>query len=173
MRAGVDSLKIEGRMKSVGYVGAVVHLYREALQWIQAQAATGADMDTLSLPDDFFQELDAIGTRGHTENFFLGSPDAQDMLHHATRVAQSVVPVGIVRGASPLTIETRHVLAPGDELECLLPGRLKALRARVTALTDEAGQTLEQANPNRLVRLQTEPALTGLEPHTLLRKKLS
>lgn len=173
VRAGVDSLKIEGRMKSVGYVGAVVHLYREALQWIQAQAATGADMDTLSLPDDFFQELDAIGTRGHTENFFLGSPDAQDMLHHATRVAQSVVPVGIVRGASPLTIETRHVLAPGDELECLLPGRLKALRARVTALTDEAGQTLERANPNRLVRLQTEPALTGLEPHTLLRKKLS
>lgn len=173
VRAGVDSLKIEGRMKSVGYVGAVVHLYRQALQWTQAQAAAGADLSTLNLPQEFFQQLDAIGTRGHTENFFLGSPDANDMLHHSTRIAQSAVPVGIVRSSSPLFIETRHVLAPGDALECLLPGRLQPLFARVTALADDKGHALERANPNRLVRLTTEPALEGLTPHTLLRKKLS
>lgn len=173
VRAGVDSLKIEGRMKSVGYVGAVVHLYREALRWIREQAEAGADLDTLSLPDEFFRELDAIGTRGHTENFLLGRPDAGDMLHHANRVVQSVVPVGIVRETSPLTIETRHILVPGDEVEYLLPGRLEALQVRVTALTDETGQALERANPNRLVRLHTEPMPAGLEVNTLLRKKLS
>lgn len=170
--AGVDSLKIEGRMKSVGYVGAVVRLYREALRWIQKQAEAGADLNTMSLPEAFFQELDTIGTRGHTENFFQGNPDASDMLHHSTRVVQSVVPAGIVRIACPLTIETRYTLAPSDELECLLPGTLQAPQVRITAIIDEAGQNLERANPNRLVRLETEPMLTGLEPNTLLRKKL-
>jgi U32 family peptidase len=34
--AGVDSIKIEGRMKSVGYVGAVVRIYRLALDWINS-----------------------------------------------------------------------------------------------------------------------------------------
>ncbi len=172
VRAGVDSLKIEGRMKSAGYVGAVVHLYREALRWIQEQAEAGADLDSLSLPEAFFRELDAIGTRGHTENFFLGRPDAADMLHHATRVVQPVVPAGIVRETSPLTIETRHVIALDDELECLLPGNLEALKLRVTGLADETGQALERANPNRLVRLHTEPAPAELEANTLLRKKL-
>ncbi|NLZ17565.1 MAG: U32 family peptidase [Desulfobulbaceae bacterium] len=172
VKAGVDSLKIEGRMKSVGYVGAVVHLYRQALQWIQTQAAAGAELTSLSLPQEFFQQLNAIGTRGHTENFFLGIPDASDMLHHSTRIAQTAVPVGIVRSNNPLTIETRHLLALGDELECLLPGRLQPLPARVTALTDEKGQALERANPNRLVRLSTEPVLKELAPHSLLRKKL-
>ena len=173
VQAGVDSLKIEGRMKSVGYVGAVVRLYREALRWIQEEAAAGADLDTMNLPEAFFQELDAIGTRGHTENFFLGNPDASDMLHHSTRVVQSVVPAGIVRASSPLTIETRYVLAPGDELEYLLSGTLQTPQVRITALLDEFGQPLERANPNRLVRLETEPMLAGLAPNTLLRKKLN
>ncbi len=171
VHAGVDSLKIEGRMKSVGYVSAVVHLYRQALLWIQAQAAAGADVPNLHLPQEFFQQLEAIGTRGHTENFFLGSPDANDMLHHSTRIAQTAVPAGIVRSIEPLTIETRYVLSPGDWVEYLLPGSLQPHPARVTALQDENGANLERANPNHLVRLHTEPALTGLSVHTLIRKK--
>ena len=95
------------------------------------------------------------------------------MLHHSTRVVQSVVPAGIVRASSPLTIETRYVLAPGDELECLLSGTLQTPQVRITALLDEFGQPLERANPNRLARLETEPMLAELEPNTLLRKKLS
>lgn len=172
VHAGVDSLKIEGRMKSVGYVGAVVRLYRQALQWIQTQEAEGADPATLVLPEAFFRELDAIGTRGYTENFFQGRPGEADMLHHSTRLVQRYVPVAIVRTARPLMVESRHVFEVGDALECLVPERLEPLRIRVRALEDAAGQRVERALPGRLLHLQTESGLEGLAPCTLLRKRL-
>ncbi len=171
VQAGVDSLKIEGRMRSVGYVGAVVHLYRQALRWIQTQVADGAELAGLVLPEAFFRELDSIGTRGYTENFFLASPDAGDMLHHSTRLAQPCVPVAIVRSAGPLTVESRHVFAVGSEVECLVPGSLAPLTVRVRALEDAAGQRLERAVPGRLLWLETEPDLDGIAPGTLLRKR--
>ena len=51
--AGVDSIKIEGRMKSVGYVGAVVRLYRLALDWIEQQLFLGEPAVSLILPRSF------------------------------------------------------------------------------------------------------------------------
>ncbi len=173
VQAGVDSLKIEGRMKSVGYVGAVVHLYRQALLWIRAQVSAGANLHSLVLPQEFFAELETIGTRGYTENFFQGSPDAGDTLHQASRLAQSHVPVGLVRQAEPLFIETRHMLAVGDEVECLVPGRFQPLSARVAAMEDEKGQAQERAHAGRLLRIQLDPEIAELSPHSLLRKKLT
>lgn len=166
---GVDALKIEGRMKSVAYVAQTVHLYRQALNWIGEQQALGAGLETLSMPARFFAELANIGTRGHTDNFFLGQPDAGDMLHGSARLAQSSVPAGIVRTAEPLLVEARHTLVPGDRLECLLPERLQPLAARITALHDADGQPLAQARPSQCVRLTLAPAVL-LAPCTLLRK---
>ena len=173
VQAGVDSLKIEGRMKSVGYVGAVVHLYRQALLWIQAQVGAGANLHSLVLPQEFFAELEAIGTRGYTENFSQNNPNADDTLHQASRLAQSYVPVGLVRQAEPLFIETRHTLAVGDEVECLVPGRSQPLSARVATMEDEKGQALERAHAGRLLRVQLNPEVAALSPHSLLRKKLT
>lgn len=166
---GVDALKIEGRMKSVAYVAQTVHLYRQALNWIGGQQARGAGLESLTMPARFFAELANIGTRGHTDNFFLGQPDADDMLHGSARLAQSSVPAGIVRTAEPLLVEARHTLVPGDRLECLLPERLQPLAARITALHDADGRPLAQARPSQCVRLTLAPAVQ-LAPCTLLRK---
>jgi len=71
LAVGVDSLKIEGRMKSIYYVGAVTRLYRAALDYIAANGTQAAvNLADLRLPDDFRAELLKIGSRGYTENFF-------------------------------------------------------------------------------------------------------
>ena len=180
--AGVDALKIEGRMKSAGYVAQTVHLYRQALDWIAAQTgedADRADLERLTLPAAFLEELSAIGTRGHTDNFFVDAPDATAMLHQSTRLEQSAVPAGFVRQTTPLTLETRSAFAVGDTLECLLPERFAPQTLRVTRLLaadpkDAAsGESAEltQTRPNQLVVLESEPPLLGLQPGTLLRKR--
>lgn len=169
--AGVDAVKIEGRMKSVGYVGAVVRLYRLALDWIGEQLFLGKTPEEMVLPEVFRKELSKIGTRGQSENFFLGNPSSADMLYDRMRLEQSFVPVGIVLGASPLVIETRHGLCRGDRVEYLGRG-IEPEAVTVTAMRLEDGTPLDRVHPGTRVVLTTEPPLGRVEPHFLLRKQI-
>jgi putative protease len=175
MAAGADSLKLEGRMKSVYYVGAIVRLYRAALDYL------GAEIDrrgpgqfaAITLPPAFGEELLKIGSRGYTENFFTGPPDENDMLHGGIDYQPSHAPVGVVRegGESPL-IETRNPIDQGDTLEYMDQG-LHNREVRVTGMTDSAGSPISRANPGSLIRLLTTPPLPKAAPHGLLRKKVA
>lgn len=62
--AGVDSLKVEGRTKSLYYVSAVAKAYREAID------AVYKDRNTDMAP--YFNELLKVGNRGYTTGFYLG-----------------------------------------------------------------------------------------------------
>ena len=167
--AGVDAVKIEGRMKSVGYVGAVVRLYRLALDWIGAQMEAGQAPADLVLPSSFRNEIEKIGTRGQSENFFSAHPSSGDMLYDTMRLEQSWVPAAVVRTATPLAVETRHTIAPGDRLEYL--GRsIEPETVTITGLWAEDGTPLDRAHPGRLVRLHTDPPLAGVAPATILRR---
>jgi U32 family peptidase len=169
--AGVDSIKIEGRMKSIGYVGAVVRLYRLALDWIGEQLFSGLSIDSLVLPEVFHKEMSKIGTRGQTENFFTARPSSGDMLYDTMRVEQRYVPAGIVRAVSPLVIETRHVIGCGDQVEYL--GRtIEPASVTITGMQLEDGTTVNRANPGNLVVLHTDPPLTSVEMQSIVRKKI-
>ena len=170
--AGADSLKIEGRMKSVYYVGAIVRLYRAALDYWQEHGLPAADTPT-ALPPAFYEELVKIGSRGSTENFLDGPPGPDDMLYEGAAVRYEYAPVGIVReaGAMPL-VEMRNPLNLGDTVEYLGPG-LANLPARVTAIRDQEGHELVRANPNSLVHLTVTPPATAWHPPGLIRKQLS
>ena len=169
--AGVDSLKIEGRMKSVGYVGGVVRVYRAALDWIQDQVADGADIEGLALPARFSDEIRKIGTRGWTENFFAGPPDDSAMIPDRMRMEQPWVPVGIVRQTDPLVIETRHVLEKGDSIE-YLGHNLETACCTVARMALEDGTEIERANPGTRINLKTEPVIAQPECNSILRKKM-
>ncbi|MBW2467494.1 MAG: U32 family peptidase, partial [Deltaproteobacteria bacterium] len=73
--SGVDSIKIEGRMKTMYYVGAVVRVYRAALDYLaENMAETMAKNRKFVLPSVYMEELMKVGTRGYTENFILEPP---------------------------------------------------------------------------------------------------
>ncbi|MHB8809952.1 MAG: U32 family peptidase C-terminal domain-containing protein [Desulfobulbaceae bacterium] len=170
--AGVDSLKIEGRMKAVGYVGGVVRVYRAALDWIQEQVESGEDIGGLHLPDRFIDEIRKLGTRGWTENFFTGPPDDSAMIPDRMRMEQPWVPVGIVRQVRPLVIETRNVLAKGDQVEYLGRG-LQTVSCIVTSMALEEGDRIDRANPGNRVVLSTQPEIPEPELLSIFRKKIS
>lgn len=167
IRAGADSLKIEGRMKSVYYVGAITRLYRAALDYWAAQGFAAA------LPESFREELLKIGSRGYTENFFDQPPSTADMLYNGPMLSYDYAPVGIVRQAGPRpVIETRNPIALGDRLEYLGRG-LNNTEHTVLSLTGQDGALLPQANPNSLITLTLDPAPAVCETNGLFRKKMA
>lgn len=170
--AGVDSLKIEGRMKSVGYVGSVVRVYRAALDWIGQQMAAGREAGECVLPGRFSAELAKVGTRGRTENFFSGPPDGGSMLYDRSRIVQPWAPVGIVRDAAALLIEARNVLETGDCIEYLGRG-LNTVSCVVSRMSFENGGATNRANPGNRVRLTTDPVIAHPENNALFLKKMT
>ena len=169
--AGVSALKIEGRMKSVGYVGAVVRVYRLALDWIKMQLFSGESAVSLVLPGSFHNEISKIGTRGQTENFFSAKPSSSDMLYDRMRLEQNYVPVALVLDTAPLQVETRQVLHCGDQLEYL--GRaIEPVQTHVVGMSLDGQTEVARANPGQRVTLRTEPPLLDAEKNAILRKQI-
>ena len=176
---GVDSLKIEGRMKSVYYVGAVVRVYRAALDYIAVNWKTPAvDNRNVTLPPLYMEELMKVGTRGYTENFIFGPPGAEDMLYDRPRSDQEYMPVGVVQGFGNkaqaeywLEVEARNPLRKGDTVE-YLSRDINTVTFEVLELLDQDGIPLKQANPGNVIRVTYPAGIdTDWEVNSLLRKK--
>jgi putative protease len=176
---GVDSLKIEGRMKSVYYVGAVVRVYRAALDYIaQNIEEARADNRMLSLPSLYMDELMKIGTRGYTDNFIFGPPGAEDMLYDRSRIDQEYVPIGMVQNFENnrqngqwLEVEMRNPLRKGETIEYLCRG-IDTVSFEVLEVLDQDGIPLQQANPGNIVKIQYDPGIDiTWEINGLLRKR--
>ena len=175
MRCGVDSFKIEGRMKTVYYVGSVVRVYRAALDYLTGQIKAGGKA---SLPSVYMEELMKVGTRGFTENFIFGPPGAEDMLYDRSRIDQEFVPVGVVQGPGTtsrnencLEVEIRSPLRKGDTIE-YLSRDITSVSLKVLELLDQENMSLEQANPGNVVKIiYTSETAPDWEVNSLLRKK--
>ena len=75
MRAGVCSLKIEGRMKSVHYVATVVSTYRKAID------SCFANIEKYKVRKAWREELEKVSHRPYTTGFALGKPDENSQVY--------------------------------------------------------------------------------------------
>ncbi len=166
---GVDSLKIEGRMKTLAYVGSVVRVYRAALDWLQEQLAAGEDVTGLSLPAEFLQEVERVGTRGGADHFFMEPASADNMLYDNRKSGKNSAPAGIVVANSPLLIDVRSPINIGDKLEYL--GRnINPVEVVVISIVSEKKESVDRANPGTRVFVETKPSLDNVAKGFLLRK---
>ncbi len=111
--AGVDSFKIEGRMKSAYYTGAVTNAYRMALD------ALGRGEP---LPDAVLRECDAVSHRPYCTGFYYGQPEqyCRDSLYRSSAEIAAVVLSCEEDGTALL--RQKNKISPEDRLELLLPG---------------------------------------------------
>jgi len=170
--SGVDSLKIEGRMKSIFYVGGVVRVYRAALDYLAALPEEAwNEPDAISFPPSFIEELQRTGTRGATENFIKERPGSHEMIYTSSRASQFYEPVAVVRkaGDKPF-VEIRNALFVGEEVEYMQPG-LALIPLIIRAMKDEGGELVTKANPGNKVFLETDPPLDDCRANGILRRK--
>ena len=158
--AGVDSFKIEGRMKSVYYTGAVTNAYRMTLD-----ALGRGD----PLPEAAVRECEAVSHRPYCTGFYYGQPEQYypDSLYRSTAEIAAVVVSCDKNGTAFL--RQRNKFCPGDRLELLLPGTA-GISFTVEALWDENGEPLRDTrHADMLFRTQL-PAIAP--PHTIVRRPL-
>jgi putative protease len=161
--AGVDSLKIEGRMKSRYYVAAVTRVYRAALDVWRADPA-GWRCDPL-----WRRELETVSHRPYGTGFLCERDGAE--VHPAdSRYRQSHLFVGAVLddgGPDGWLVEGRNRFAVGDEVELIGPA-MRQTTFWLAGARSEAGEPLTVIQPNARVRLDLP---TGSRAGDLLRKK--
>lgn len=163
LECGVDSLKIEGRMKSVHYVAPTVKVYRQALDaWLD-------DPERWRLRAEWFEELDKTAHRPFTTGFFIDDPKGT-MITDRSKSERTAEFLGIVRGYDRSTglalVEQRGKMEVGRRIEILQPTGA-TFPQRLTAMFDEDGQALEAApHAQQLVRIKMERAV---EEWSLLR----
>ncbi|MDR9502351.1 MAG: U32 family peptidase [Desulfurivibrionaceae bacterium] len=150
--AGVDSIKLEGRMKGIYYAGGIVRIYRAALDYIAAARSADPQAQPV-MPPQFMAEVLKLGSRGYSENFFDGAVGPDNMLYTGPRVTQEYVPAAIIaQEGSPVQMEIRNVIRPGDALEYMGPG-LENIPFTVQEIRTLENSPLEQANPGLTVQV--------------------
>lgn len=146
---GVDSLKIEGRMKSIFYVGGVVRVYRAALDHLREVDPKLWQMPAkIEMPPALLEEIEKTGTRGMSLNFAHQQPGPDDMLYHSSRGDQAYEPVAVVKGMTRegIEVELRNVCYSGERLE-YMAGGIEVDCLELTAMHDAEGNRVERGNP--------------------------
>lgn len=171
--AGVDALKIEGRMRSLFYVGSVVRVYRAALDYLQTlDDSDWRQPEKIVLPPDLTDEIIRTGTRELTENFIDGPPGPTEMLYDRSRAEQPYEPVAVVRDLASLPlVEVRNPLVVGESIEYMHHRTVHTSPTRIEALFDEAWQPLQRANPGSRVYLSLAEPLPGVAVEGLFRRR--
>ena len=164
VRMGVDSLKIEGRMKSAYYVATVVRAYRQALD-LYAQDPAG-----YKLPPELLDELDKVSHRPYWAGFF--APTAAGILRPSSAYLQTHEVVGGVESydeaRGEAVVGARNRLPLGAEVEVMQP-RASIVKAVISRLTRvEPEEELETAHANFKVRIPMEQ----VKPYSMLRMKV-
>lgn len=117
VRIGVDSLKIEGRTKSVYYVARTAQIYRRAIN----DAVAGKPFDPTLIG-----KLDNLANRGYTDGFYQRHPtqEQQNYLHgYSSSERQQYVGevTGVDKDRQLLKVDVKNRFAAGDRLELITP----------------------------------------------------
>jgi putative protease len=146
--AGIDSLKIEGRMKTALYVATVARTYRKAID------------DYLKDPELYRKNmpwyLDQISNctyRQFTTGFFFGRPDENSQIYDSNTYVKEYTYLGIVgqvneRGLA--RIEQRNKFSVGETIEIMKPNG-ENISVTVEKILNEDGQEQESAPHSKQV----------------------
>jgi U32 family peptidase len=141
--AGVDSFKIEGRMKSIFYVASVVKVYREAIDRYYL------DPKSFTADKEWTRELEKVSHREYTKGFINGRPNAEDsVVYSSSSYIRGYTFCGVVAGYDSerkmLIVEQRNNFKTGDVFEIVSP-YMKTVIYRTDRIFDEENNAITEA----------------------------
>lgn len=165
-RAGINSLKIEGRAKTAYYVASVTSAYRKALDAFLANP----NAEEFICPDQVFEELDRTSHRPYSPGFFFGRQQAKQDTQNGGYVRHWEF-IGVVEGWQDGVAQCvqRGKFSQGDTLEILTPlGECITLTPEW--IKNEQGEVVE-STPHAMMEY-TIPCETAIPQHSLIRRRL-
>lgn len=140
--AGIDSFKIEGRMKTALYVATVARTYRKALDdYFISEEQYQSNMAW------YAEQISNCTYRQFTTGFFYGKPSEEMQIYNDSTYVKEYTYLGVVEGcneAGMCRIEQRNKFSVGETIEVMKPDG-ENVPVTVRAITDEAGAPMESA----------------------------
>lgn len=166
IKSGLDSFKIEGRVKSEYYVATVIKAYREAID------AYCKSPGTYVFDPEWAAELRKVSHRDYTTGFYYGRPGGTEQHYASSSYIREYDMVGVVKSYDSKTktaeIIQKNRFFKGDEVEFLRPVG-KFFKQKIDSIKDADGCEIEVANrPQSLVYIKTDQPV---EPDTFMRQE--
>ena len=148
MESGIDSFKIEGRMKTALYVATVARTYRMAID----DYKKSPDYYKSRIP--FYKsEIAKCTYRQYTTGFFFGKPDENTQIYDSNTYVKEYTYLGIIGGKNEkgYRIEQRNKFSVGETIEVMKPNG-ENIQVQVNGIYDEDGNSQESApHPKQIV----------------------
>lgn len=150
--AGIDSLKVEGRMKTALYVATVARTYRKALDDYAISS------ETYEQNMEWYKaEIGKCTTRKFTTGFFYGKPDSDTQIYDNNTYTQEYIYLGIAGKQSAdgsVALEQKNKFSVGETIEIMKPDG-RNVSTEVLEICDEEGIRQESApHPKQKLRVK-------------------
>lgn len=164
--AGIDSFKIEGRMKTALYVATVARTYRKAID----NCLVSKEQYLEHMPW-YLDQISNCTYRQFTTGFFFGKPAEESQIYDNNTYVKEYTYLGIVEGSNEqglYRIEQRNKFSVGEEIEVMKPNGANIL-VTVKRIMDEEGSDMDSApHPKQVLYIDLG---TSLEHYDILRRK--
>lgn len=142
IKSGLNSLKIEGRMKSIYYVANTVRVYRKAIDDYYRSP------ENYKIDPEWVEELSKVSHREFTTGFYLDKPSEKDQLYASSSYIREYDFIGIVldydENSGYATVEQRNRMFKGDSIEIIGPD-YKLIKQEIKVMLDENGKEIDVA----------------------------
>lgn len=142
MESGIDSFKIEGRMKTALYVATVARTYRRAIDdYLESQEKYRDNLPW------YREQITGCTYRQFTTGFFFGKPDENTQIYDNNTYVKDYTYLGIVGERDALgryRIEQRNKFSVGEVLEVMKPGG-ENVAVTVRGIYNQEGEPMESA----------------------------
>ncbi len=167
VEAGIDSLKVEGRMKTALYVATVARTYRKALD----DYSKGIEIYNKNL-EWYKEEIGKCTYREFTTGFFFGKPDSSTQIYDNNTYVKNYIYLGTVNDTENdgrlIHIEQKNKFCVGDAIE-IMKKNGDNISTTVLAITDDKGNSMDSApHPQQAL---TVTLSEGCESGDILRVK--
>lgn len=164
--AGINSFKIEGRVKGIYYVATVLRAYRMALDDYYK------DPENYRFDEKYLAEIKKASHRDFTTGFFLEKPDSDAQVYSTSSYIRGYDFIGIVKDYDPESqlamVEQRNRLFKGDQIEVFGPGADYFVQT-VEHMYNEDGEEIEVApHAQQIIKIKMDKPV---EKYFFLRKE--
>ncbi len=152
--AGIDSFKIEGRMKTALYVATVARTYRKAIDdYLESEEKYRANMEW------YKAEIAKCTYRQFTTGFYFGKPDENTQIYDSNTYINEYIYLGIVEEVTVeglARIEQKNKFCVGDRIEIMKPDGRNVETKVLSMTTKEGEKVLSAPHPQQILYLELE-----------------
>ncbi|SDH58258.1 putative protease [Alteribacillus persepolensis] len=165
IEAGIDSLKVEGRMKSIHYIATVASVYRNVID------EYCRNPEVFQMKTEWIEELNKCANRKTAPAFFENIPSYKEQLWEDNKKASPYQFTGVVLDydddTNTVTLQQRNIFKKGDIVEFFGPEG-NSFKQRVRELYNDKNKTIDAArHPLQVVKFEVEQKV---QPWDMMRK---